>query len=279
MEKRKLIVYLLFLLSFAFILPACSPFVSSTRPPDGTTDVATDGAITATFNERMDASTINGTTFTVHRGGSDLPGTVTYDSGTKTATFTPSGLFALATRHTATITTGVRDLAGNAMSENYAWSFAFRDGLWGTAALIETDNTGDALYPQVAMDAGGNAIAVWMEDDGTRYHIWANRYMPGAGWGMAALIETNNAGDADPQVAMDASGNAIAVWYGGPGYISIAANRYVAGKGWGTAALIETDNTGGASYPQVAMDASGNAIAVWQQSEGTRHNIWANRFK
>ncbi len=44
----------------------------------------------------------------------------------------------------------------------------------------------------------------------------------------------------------------------------------------GTAQLIA--GTGAAGYPQIAMDASGNAIAVWSQSDGTRNNIWAHWF-
>jgi len=49
-------------------------------------------------------------------------------------------------------------------------------------------------------------------------------------------------------------------------------------KAWGTAQLIETDDAGEALRPQIAVDGSGNAIAVWQQFDGTRNNIWANRF-
>jgi hypothetical protein len=41
-------------------------------------------------------------------------------------------------------------------------------------------------------------------------------------------------------------------------------------KAWGTAALIETDNASDASRPQIAVEASGHALAVWQQSDGTR---------
>jgi len=26
------------------------------------------------------------------------------------------------------------------------------------------------------------------------------------------------------------------------------------------------------------MDSTGNAIAVWGQSDGTRNNVWANRY-
>jgi hypothetical protein len=42
--------------------------------------------------------------------------------------------------------------------------------------------------------------------------------------------------------------------------------------------LIETDDAGSANSPQVAVDASGNAVAIWRQSDGARNNIWANHF-
>ena len=96
--------------------------------------------------------------------------------------------------------------------------------------MIETDNAGDAINPQVAFDASGNAVVVWQQSDGTRYNIWSNRYTASTGL-------------------------------------------------WGTAALIETDNAGDANNPQVAIDASGNALAVWSQSDGTRYNIWSNMYR
>ena len=130
------------------------------------------------------------------------------------------------------------------------------------------------------MDGSGNAVAVWQQWDGTRYNIWSNYYVSGTGWGTAQLIETDNAWSANkPQVAVDASGNAVAVWEQSDSKRwNIWANRYVSGIGWGTAQLIETDNAGGTSTPQVAVDGNGNAMAVWYQWDGTRNNIWANRF-
>ncbi len=151
---------------------------------------------------------------------------------------------------------------------------------WGMATLIETDNTVDSSSPQVAMDVNGNALAVWIQFDGTRFNIMANRYDVNTGWGMATLIETDNTGDASsPQVAMDVNGNALAVWnqYDGT-RDSIMANRYDVNTGWGMATLIETDNTGNANNPQVAIDVNGNGLAVWQQFDGTRDNIMANRY-
>jgi hypothetical protein len=80
-------------------------------------------------------------------------------------------------------------------------------------------------------------------------------------------------------VALDPNGNAVAVWYQFDGTrFNIWANRFTPAPGWGAAERIETDNAGDASQPQVALDPSGNAVAVWPQSDGTRTNIWANRF-
>lgn len=153
---------------------------------------------------------------------------------------------------------------------------------WGAATLLETDDTGEALAPQVAVDASGNATAVWTQSDGTRYSVWSNRYDAATdSWGSPQLLETANTGHAyGPQVTTDGSGNAIAVWsqFDGPRE-SIWSNRYdVVTKSWGAPQLLETDNTGDANTAQVAADASGNAIAVWQQSDGTRTNIWFNRY-
>jgi hypothetical protein len=154
---------------------------------------------------------------------------------------------------------------------------------WGTPQLIETDNAGSAAQPNVVFDGSGNALAIWGQSDGTRYNVWANRYAVGSGWGTAQMIETDNAGDAGrdfpPQIAFDGGGNALAVWEQSDGTrTSIWANRYTAGGAWGTAQLIETDNAGNARSPSIAFDGGGNALAVWDQSDGTRSNIWANRY-
>ena len=127
---------------------------------------------------------------------------------------------------------------------------------WQGAALLETDNAGNARDPKIALDASGNAMAVWRQSDGTRNNLWANRYNAStSAWGTATLLETDNAGNAsNPQIALDASGNALAVWYQSDGTRNnIWANRYNAStSAWGTATLIETDNAGSASSPQIA---------------------------
>ncbi|MEO8102392.1 MAG: Ig-like domain-containing protein, partial [Betaproteobacteria bacterium] len=94
------------------------PTVSSVSPLDGATGVAVTAAITATFSEPVNASTINAATFTI----AGVTGTVTYNP--PTATFTPSANLAFGTVYTATIGTAVKDTAGNNIAAAFTWSFA-----------------------------------------------------------------------------------------------------------------------------------------------------------
>ncbi len=150
---------------------------------------------------------------------------------------------------------------------------------WGIAMPIETDNTGDAFSPSVAIDGQGNAFAVWSQFDGTRTNAWAARFVPGFGWETPTTIETETFGTGVIDVAADASGNAIAVWEQNDASLTnIWANRYVAGVGWGIAAPIESGSAGNAYSPQVAMDASGKAMAAWQYHDGIRWRAYANLY-
>src|SRR5205809_7154555 len=80
---------------------------------------------------------------------------------------------------------------------------------WAGAVLIETDNAGDAVFPDIGMDAAGNAIAVWRQWDGVSSNIWANRYTAGSGWGVATLIETGTGCNFRPGIAVAGNGNAV----------------------------------------------------------------------
>ena len=141
------------------------------------------------------------------------------------------------------------------------------------------DGLGDAVSPQFALDAQGNGVVVWLQSDGVWTNVWANWTTSGV-WGTAELLETNDSGDAvAPQVAVNPQGNAMVVWQQSDGVReSIWANRLTSGV-WGTAQPIELDDAGDAENPQVGIDAQGNSVAVWQQSDGVRTNIWSNRYE
>jgi hypothetical protein len=154
-------------------------------------------------------------------------------------------------------------------------------GAWGAATLIESDNIGNAAAPQIAFDGSGNAVAVWTQVGSGRTNVWSNRYSAaGNVWGTAALVE-NNVGHAfAAQIAVDANGNAGAVWsyMSGGSTTHIRSSRSGAGgTSWGSATALE-NNPGSATEPQVAIDTSGNTIAIWQQPNGGFGGVWWSRY-
>jgi len=99
-----------------------APTVTSTNPAIGVGGVPLNQKIAATFSKVMDAATISATTFTLTLGTTTaVAGTVSY-VGT-TATFTPTANLTANSHYIATITTGAKDLAGNALASNFVWDF------------------------------------------------------------------------------------------------------------------------------------------------------------
>ncbi len=98
-----------------------APAVIATSTISSTSGVAVNKAVAAIFSEAMDPSTINSHTFMLQQGAKSVSGTVTI-AGTM-ATFAPAGGFVPGMAYTAAITTGAKDLAGNALANNFTWTF------------------------------------------------------------------------------------------------------------------------------------------------------------
>jgi hypothetical protein len=123
----------------------------------------------------------------------------------------------------------------------------------------------------LAFDGSGNAILVWAQYQNSRQTIWASRYSASTKvWSSPQQISdaTPAADAAGPSVAMDNSGNAIAVWTEGTGVSGIESDvwvaRYdVATSSWIAPAIISDTNTHSASNGQVAVNALGQGIVGW----------------
>ena len=98
MRRRLTFILTSFLLaSFLFLLAACGgsshPAISvaSTVPATGATGVSTTAAIQITFSSAANPNTVNSTNIQVTDPNKNpVPGTVTYNSTTNIATFTPT---------------------------------------------------------------------------------------------------------------------------------------------------------------------------------------------
>ena len=106
-----------------------APTVSSTGAPNGATGLPINRKATVVFSEFMDPLTITTETFTLKQGTTPVSGIVTYAG--VTATFTPASNLENNTEYTVTITTGAKDLAGNALASDFSVS-------WTTGSSTDT---------------------------------------------------------------------------------------------------------------------------------------------
>ncbi len=112
------------------------PIIISISPSNGEKNVPVNSSIIVTFSEPMDELSINNSTFIVN----GIIGSITYQ-GTQ-AIFTPSSNLVKNMTYTVTITTGVKDLSGNAIKQNYLWSF---DTILDEIFNAENQNKSDVI--------------------------------------------------------------------------------------------------------------------------------------
>jgi hypothetical protein len=133
----------------------------------------------------------------------------------------------------------------------------------------------DASQGQVAVDPNGNAVFVWAHLDGTgsgntcclRIEARA-RSAAGVVSGLQTISDPGQ-NASQPQVAIDANGNAVFTWVTSDGTNDrvLARTRTAAG----TLGAVQTLSAAGqgAEEPQVAVNSGGNAIFVWERSDGS----------
>ena len=129
------------------------PTVTAFNPTSGATNVATNAALTITFNEALTSSTVTASTIVLRNSNNTVvPATVTYNSANNTATVTPTAALANSTTYTVTVTggaSGIKDLSGDAMASSTTSSFSTvavttTSSLFSSTATPATVDSGDA---------------------------------------------------------------------------------------------------------------------------------------
>jgi probable HAF family extracellular repeat protein len=117
-------------------LDKTAPTVSSVSPASGATNVARNTSVTGAFSEKMDPNSITTSTFKLYKCPSTTSTncttqvtnvTVSPSNDGLSATLDPYGtsstILASRTRYKATVTTGAKDVAGNALNQQKNWYF------------------------------------------------------------------------------------------------------------------------------------------------------------
>jgi len=177
----------------------------------------------------------------------------------------------------------------------YSRRYQFSMEMWGSVEPVDDVDAG-LLQPGLALsvDSQGNFTAVWSQEREamTVPSIWSNRYIPGQGWNDAPGFVEGSALGFNPQLVTDRSDNMLLVWQQDVDVDTgnILTSRFdILDESWSMAELLE-ENGQPASSPQLTIDESGNAMAIWQQNRsGTFFDsngnlllnppaIWVKRF-
>lgn len=143
------------------------------------------------------------------------------------------------------------------------------------SAPVDLSATGVVGGTQVATNAGGETVAVWERVDTSTRFVQAAIRPAGGAFSAPADLSLFGADASAPQVAIDADGNAVAVWtrFDGPTRVVQIATR----PRDGTFGLPGTLSLGGgeARAPQVGVSPGGDVVVTWQRSDGANTIVQA----
>lgn len=139
-------------------------------PADSATGIAlTPGTVSVNFTEagELDPTTINASTFYLFDGTNNVAATYSYTAATNTATLTPAVDLIANTNYTVTITTGIKDLSGNALAAGDTWGFQT------TTALTDPEPGAPAISDshEVTTATTTTATIRWTTDENTNYTL------------------------------------------------------------------------------------------------------------
>jgi Bacterial Ig-like domain len=146
--------------------------------------------------------------------------------------------------------------------------------------ILDTDPSKNASNPSVAIDSGGNPIVTWNESDGSANNIFVKKWNGSSWTSLGAILDNEPTSNAlVPSIAIDSSDNPIVTWseFGGT-----SENIYVKkwnGSTWTSlGTILDIDPNKPAYEPAIAIDAGGNPIVTWSESDGTSNNSYVKKW-
>jgi len=148
---------------------------------------------------------------------------------------------------------------------------------WSTPANLSAAGR-DADRPQITVNGTGLATAVWHRSDGANTIVQASTSLNGGAWSTVANLSAAGQGASNAQITVDGSGLATAVWTRSDGvnYI-VQASTSLNGATWSTVADVSVAGVY-TSGPQISVNGTGLATAVWHRSDGANTIVQASFF-
>lgn len=139
----------------------------------------------------------------------------------------------------------------------------------------------NAEAPAVAMTAGGAAVVVWSQFDGSNWRLFKREYSGQRWYGPVSPDEVLSPPGSDarnPRVAMGNNGDTVIVWEQGGGRRQVFMAERRQGK-WLLPSRQISPGQSNAWEGDVAVNSKGEAVVVWsQEGEGGAHAIYLSEY-
>jgi hypothetical protein len=168
--------------------------------------------------------------------------------------------------------------------------FSSSNGKWGAAAelpgSVASTWTGSNQrgVPVVAMDAAGDAMALWISATPASSKLMASRFVQSSGWAAPELVSGAllvEAADDVPALAFDGK-QFVAAWTATEsGKTSAYTARYDLKTGWNTYDKQQQtagDGTSAKRMPRLTSDRRGNLLLVFAEGAGPTYSFVYQRF-
>jgi hypothetical protein len=138
----------------------------------------------------------------------------------------------------------------------------------------------DAQAPAIAVNARGDAVAVWASVSLSGWTVLGAYRPAGGAWQAAVPLQGPQAGTAWPDVVIDSTGRAVAVWAAtaGAGWRVQASVRGADGT-WSRSNAVSGPDAAGSIAPQLALEGSNDVLAVWSRSTADGTTIEASTLR
>ncbi len=172
-------------------------------------------------------------------------------------------------------TTAVWEASTSGGSRTDIYAARLSNGTWSTPAIVTGDALGrDGYLAGLCSDAAGNAVMVTLPF--SLGQVAASRFTVDQGWQAPVQIPPDGQNLINPQAAVgcNTKGDAMVTYRGSivaTSAFEVWARPFIAGSGWGAPALVvskgDTNNFLVLSQPQVGLDDSLRALAIWGQDQ------------
>jgi len=239
------------------------PTVVTTDPPSNAVGVQLNDPIIATFSEPLDPASVSVASFQVTDDMSNpVNGIVSVSGRDVRFTPAPNALVKSALYH-AMLTTGITDLAGNALATAFSWDFTTTVNIWASTAVNASTPTArmnhTAIWTGTEMIVWGGLDGLGASNSGARYtpgNPAATAWMPTANTGMAGVPLART----DHTAVWNPLGNEMIVWGGDLGGILGPTNS-------GSRYAVVSDLWTSTPTPPPAIPPRSLHTAIWTGNE------------